>query len=200
MAEAQVSDTLESLTSALDPEQPSAVLLEAVQALHSHVLSAPAASGKTRGAVLRALFRLLDLKDVRVLLRVIRTVLLITDKGPTLGNVSKLLFKLSRDERNDQVFREEDMAGILVSIVKSTDRQLFTDALVYASGTIKNLSNSSKPLRFFRLVFGSLARSYFLPLSLPHTHTHTKASRRTISSRREQCMRLVPSSRTSWQM
>jgi hypothetical protein len=35
----------------------------------------------------------------------------ITRKGATLGNVCKLMFKLSREEANDRILHEEKMGG-----------------------------------------------------------------------------------------
>jgi hypothetical protein len=69
----QVEEILEQL----DPETPTADLLVTVSALRTVLCDKPLHSGRQNGDVLRALYRLLDLEDARLLARVLRLVLIV---------------------------------------------------------------------------------------------------------------------------
>lgn len=69
----QVEEILEQL----DPEAPTADLLVTVSALRTVLCDKPLYSGRQNGDVLRALYRLLDLEDGRLLARVLRLVLIV---------------------------------------------------------------------------------------------------------------------------
>lgn len=80
----------------------------------------------------------------------------VTKSGPTLVNATKLLFKLSRSDKNDAIFVEENVssawsglvlrllttgiADILVNLLETADRSQGVDALVYCCGVVKNTS------------------------------------------------------------
>ena len=57
-----------------------------------------------------------------------------------MTNACKLLFKLSREEKNDKMFREEDMGPVLVRVLTSSNRAEQTEGLIYCCGVLKNLS------------------------------------------------------------
>eukprot|EP00047_Mylnosiga_fluctuans_P010168 m.14920 g.14920 ORF g.14920 m.14920 type:complete len:838 (-) comp2985_c0_seq2:139-2652(-) len=106
----------------------------------AHLARHPIHGGRRKGMVLRSLFRMLDLKDARLLMKIARVVLMIVKTGPTLANLCKLLFKLTRDSSNDAIFFEEGMPNLLVTIVEQADRAENADALIYTCGAIKNTS------------------------------------------------------------
>lgn len=137
---------VESVLAELDPaDQPSTVELGASCDRLRAVLSAnnPLTNGRRKNVVLRSLFQLLELSDSRLLLKVVRTILQVDRKGSTLTNACKLIFKLSRNARNDELICEEQIGTLLVSVLRSTDRQRDGGALVYCCGAVKNISSDS---------------------------------------------------------
>lgn len=143
LQESVVWQEIDSLLAGLNPDQDVATLMPLCAALEAKIRTRSLSSGRRKGEVLRALFRLLDLKETRLLLRVVRIMLLITKTGPTIANACKLLFKLSRDSSNDQFFADEGINEVLVSLLETSDRHRNTEALVYCCGTIKNITNGA---------------------------------------------------------
>jgi len=68
---------VEEVLEQLDPEKPTEELLETVTTLRTALHNKPLHSGRQNGEVLRALYRLLDLEDSRLLARVLRLVLIV---------------------------------------------------------------------------------------------------------------------------
>jgi hypothetical protein len=103
----------------------------------------PLTNGRRKNVVLRSLFQLLELSDTQLLMKVVRAILQVDRKGSTLTNACKLMFKLSRDARNDKLLCEEQIGTLLISVLQSTDRQSDGGALVYCCGAIKNVSSDA---------------------------------------------------------
>ena len=68
---------------------------------------------KRRSAILKMVFRLLDLESPRLLLKLARLILALRVSGNNLTNVSKLVFKVSREEKHDSHFLEDNILGKL---------------------------------------------------------------------------------------
>ncbi len=66
----------------------------------------------------------------------------LTSQGKTVTNACKLLFKLSRDEHNDAHFRTERVGTLILDIIRAGDVEHALEGLVYACGTLKNLSST----------------------------------------------------------
>ena len=64
--------------------------------------------------------------------------------GKNLLNVCKLLFALSKDEKNDASFTEELVSAHLVELLMSADPLVDCDAMVYGLGTVKLLASNSE--------------------------------------------------------
>eukprot|EP00050_Salpingoeca_kvevrii_P011803 m.18019 g.18019 ORF g.18019 m.18019 type:complete len:838 (-) comp3638_c0_seq1:199-2712(-) len=130
---------IEVILEDLTPEGELNSLYSLCDRLDAIVLEHRIRSGKQRSTVLRGIFRLLDMKDPRLLTKVARVVLRVTKSGPTLSNACKLLFKLSRNQANDTIFAEEKMAEPVISILEHASRAQSAEALIYCCGTIKNI-------------------------------------------------------------
>jgi len=59
---------------------------------------------------------------------------------PTLLNSCKLVFKLSREEKNDQSLADEEIPKLLIDVLESASLEQDTPALVYCCGALKNMS------------------------------------------------------------
>eukprot|EP00118_Oscarella_pearsei_P005131 m.23094 g.23094 ORF g.23094 m.23094 type:complete len:831 (+) comp28439_c0_seq1:964-3456(+) len=101
-------------------------------------------AGRKRSTVLKAIFKLLDVEDDRLLLKVSRLILAMNVTGNNLTNVCKLMFKLSKTESNDLLFYEEKLSMSLLHIVQVADPVSYCEALVYCIGTLKLLSGNSQ--------------------------------------------------------
>ena len=61
-----------------------------------------------------------------------------------LLNICKLLFALSKDEKNDATFRDERISGLLVELLLTADPLVDSDTMVYGLGTVKLLASNGE--------------------------------------------------------
>ncbi|CAH1799821.1 unnamed protein product [Owenia fusiformis] len=97
---------------------------------------------KRRSAILKTVFKILDSDDPKLLIRVARVVLQLKVTANNLTNVCKLIFKVSRNERNDQLFLKDTIIEDLLPVV-TIDHNAQPEALVYCIGALKFLSGNS---------------------------------------------------------
>ena len=155
---------LETDLQRLDPaEKDMTELYAACDSLECALRQRPLRGSRHRHAVLRAVFRMMDRKDPRLRLKLAKIVLLLESTGSSFTNACKLVFKVSRRECNDSVLAEEGLAGaprslcsltwrtahksvcvgVLMGILEGSNPRRDTAALVYATGTAKNLCNTA---------------------------------------------------------
>lgn len=145
IADSAFWDAVDAEVAALDPDGDPAALCVVVDRLATMLSGLPAPPPARRATpVLRSLFRFLDLRDPLLLLKLVRVVLLLTTQGKTVTNACKLLFKLSRDERNDAHFRAERVHELVLGVLRHGDLDTNLEGLVYACGTLKNLASDAK--------------------------------------------------------
>ncbi|CAH1229269.1 ARMC2 [Branchiostoma lanceolatum] len=104
-------------------------------------------AAKRRSALLKTLYKLIDIDDPRVMLKLARLILALKVSGKNLTNVCKLVFKISKEEKNDNLFLEANILGLLVSVVQTADPNQSCEALVYCCGALKFLSGNSAMMK-----------------------------------------------------
>ncbi|XP_035677408.1 armadillo repeat-containing protein 2-like [Branchiostoma floridae] len=100
-------------------------------------------AAKRRSALLKTLYKLIDIDDPRIMLKLARLILALKVSGKNLTNVCKLVFKISKEEKNDNLFLESNILGLLVSVVQTADPNQSCEALVYCCGALKFLSGNA---------------------------------------------------------
>ncbi|XP_076078717.1 armadillo repeat-containing protein 2-like isoform X1 [Mytilus galloprovincialis] len=99
---------------------------------------------KRRSVILKTIFKILDLDDPKVLLRLARLILSFKVSGNNLTSVCKLVFKVSRNEKNDPQFLRGDILDLLLETVRNTDPVSSSEALIYCVGAIKFMTGNTK--------------------------------------------------------
>lgn len=61
-----------------------------------------------------------------------------------LLNVCKLLFALSKDEKNDTLFKDEQISAPLVELLLPVDPLVDSDTMVYGLGTVRLLASNGE--------------------------------------------------------
>ncbi|XP_065837741.1 armadillo repeat-containing protein 2-like isoform X2 [Oscarella lobularis] len=143
---AMFDERVQPLLDFVDPRADRGRLYEVVDRLYGALEEAGMlgrGAGKKRWTVLKTIFKLLDVADDRLLVKVSRLILALDVSGNNLMNVCKLLFKLSKTESNDLVFREEGLCANLLTVVKTANPIKYCEALIYCIGTLKLLSGNS---------------------------------------------------------
>ncbi|CAL1534975.1 unnamed protein product [Lymnaea stagnalis] len=100
-----------------------------------------------RSSLLKAIFKLLDVDEPRVLLRLARLILAFKVSGNNLLNVCKLVFKVSRNDKNDSYFLEENILNLLLETIRNADPNQSCEALIYCVGAVKFLTGNPDILK-----------------------------------------------------
>ena len=98
-----------------------------------------------RSNVLKTVFKLLDIENPELQMKLAEVILKYRVSGNNLNNVCKLVFKLSKSEENDTIFAESSLLDLLLDVVTVTEEQTY-DVLVYVFGALKFLSSNGQLL------------------------------------------------------
>ncbi|XP_053503278.1 armadillo repeat-containing protein 2 isoform X1 [Ictalurus furcatus] len=98
---------------------------------------------KKRSAVLRALFRLIDLGSDQLNLTLANIILALNVSGNNLLNICKLVFNISRSSRNDFLFQDNPVIDSLLSLIQCEDFNSSGETVLYCIGSLKLLSGNS---------------------------------------------------------
>ena len=133
-----MSDLLATLT----PETPLLTLVTNVDRVDA--LAAEMALGgdhkNERNRILRTLFKLVDIQDGELLVKICRVALTLANPGgASMLNTGKLLFKLSKNESYDSLFLQERILEPLLRALNDRRNHNF-DFLIFGIGTLKNVS------------------------------------------------------------
>ncbi|XP_072036074.1 armadillo repeat-containing protein 2-like [Amphiura filiformis] len=100
-------------------------------------------AAKRRNVALKTIFKLSDLSEPRVLLRAARLILALHVSGGNLTSVCKLVFKISKEEKHDSLFLENNILDLVVSLLSRVEYPDLGEALVYCLGALKFLSGNT---------------------------------------------------------
>ncbi|KAK3097116.1 hypothetical protein FSP39_006506 [Pinctada imbricata] len=100
-------------------------------------------SCKQRSIILKSVFKFLDVEDAKVLLGLAKLILAFKVSGNNLLSACKLVFKISRNEKNDSEFLKGDILDVLMETIKATDLSTSGEALVFCVGALKLLTGNS---------------------------------------------------------
>ncbi|KAL4233349.1 Armadillo repeat-containing protein 2 [Mactra antiquata] len=98
---------------------------------------------KQRSRILKAIFKMLDLEEPKLLLQLARLILAFRVGGNNLLNVCKLVFKVSRNEKNDPAFLDGNILELLLETVYCIDIVASHEALIYCIGSFKFLTGNA---------------------------------------------------------
>nr|XP_029730291.1 armadillo repeat-containing protein 2 [Aedes albopictus] len=99
--------------------------------------------GSWRGAVLGALYGLVEANSAKILLSVARVVLALNVTGSNLTGACKLVFKIARNENNDVLFADSDVPELLVDGLGRASPADEPEACIYGYGAIRFLAGSA---------------------------------------------------------
>ncbi|XP_077076225.1 armadillo repeat-containing protein 2 isoform X1 [Siphateles boraxobius] len=98
---------------------------------------------KKRSAILRTLFRLIDVGSDRLNITLAKLILALNVSGNNLLNICKLVFKISRNASNDVMFLTDSILDSLLSQLQCEDVWSKGEAVLYCVGSLKLLSGNS---------------------------------------------------------
>ncbi|KAK2494214.1 hypothetical protein MC885_015382 [Smutsia gigantea] len=97
---------------------------------------------KRRSVLLKTLYKLVDVGSDLLSLKLAKIILALKVSGKNLLNVCKLIFKISRNERNDPLIQTDGILESLLEVLRSEDLQDNLEAFLYCMGTIKFISGN----------------------------------------------------------
>ncbi|XP_005377906.1 PREDICTED: armadillo repeat-containing protein 2 [Chinchilla lanigera] len=99
---------------------------------------------KRRSILLKTLYKLVDVGSDWLSLKLAKIILALKVSRKNLLNVCKLIFKISRSEKNDNLIQNENILESLLEVLRSEDLQTNMEAFLYCVGTIKFLSGNPR--------------------------------------------------------
>ncbi|KAF6364058.1 armadillo repeat containing 2 [Rhinolophus ferrumequinum] len=97
---------------------------------------------KRRNILLKTLYKLVDVGSDPLSLKLAKIILALKVSRKNLLNVCKLIFKISRNEKNDSLIQNDSILESLLEVLRSEDLQTNTEAFLYCVGAIKFLSGN----------------------------------------------------------
>ncbi|XP_067635214.1 armadillo repeat-containing protein 2 [Eurosta solidaginis] len=94
-----------------------------------------------RGFILGGLYGLVECSSPKILLGVARVVLALRVTGSNLTGACKLIFKVARNELNDQLFYDNDVLDLLIDGLGSASPLEDPEACIYGYGSIRFLTS-----------------------------------------------------------
>ncbi|XP_032340555.1 armadillo repeat-containing protein 2 isoform X4 [Camelus ferus] len=97
---------------------------------------------KRRTILLKTLYKLVDVGSDLLSLKLAKIILALKVSGKNLLNVCKLIFKISRSEKNDSLIQNDSILESLLEVLRSEGLQANTEAFLYCMGAIKFISGN----------------------------------------------------------
>ncbi|XP_049839067.1 armadillo repeat-containing protein 2 isoform X1 [Schistocerca gregaria] len=97
-------------------------------------------SGKQKSQILKALYRYIERPNEMLLLQIARVILALRVTGANLSGVCKLIFKVSRSDKNDKLFLEDNILELFVNALGSASPLEDAEACIYGYGALKFLT------------------------------------------------------------
>ncbi|XP_077158671.1 armadillo repeat-containing protein 2 isoform X2 [Paroedura picta] len=98
---------------------------------------------KRRTLFLKTLYKLCDIASDPLGLKLAKIILALKVSGKNLLNVCKLVFKISRNEKNDCLIQSNKILDSLLEVLRAEDMQTNTEAFIYCIGALKFISGNT---------------------------------------------------------
>ncbi|XP_060093904.1 armadillo repeat-containing protein 2 [Heteronotia binoei] len=102
---------------------------------------------KRRTLFLKTLYKLCDIASDPLGLKLAKIILGLKVSGKNLLNVCKLIFKISRNEKNDCLIQSDQILDSLLEVLRTEDLQANTEAFIYCIGALKFISGNTSLIR-----------------------------------------------------
>ncbi|XP_034524844.1 armadillo repeat-containing protein 2 isoform X1 [Ailuropoda melanoleuca] len=99
---------------------------------------------KRRTVLLKTLYKLVDIGSDLLSLKLAKIILALKVSRKNLLNVCKLIFKISRSEKNDSLIENDSILESLLGVLRSEDLQTNLEAFLYCMGAIKFISGNPR--------------------------------------------------------
>ncbi|XP_026912943.2 armadillo repeat-containing protein 2 isoform X3 [Acinonyx jubatus] len=97
---------------------------------------------KRRSILLKTLYKLVDIGSDLLSLKLAKLILALKVSRKNLLNVCKLIFKISRSEKNDSLIENDSILESLLEVLRNEDLHANTEAFLYCMGAIKFISGN----------------------------------------------------------
>ncbi|GJQ70464.1 hypothetical protein Trydic_g22876 [Trypoxylus dichotomus] len=104
-------------------------------------------SSKTKIHILKCLYKFVESQNEKLLLSIARIILALKVTGNNLSGVCKLIFKVSKNDKNDNLFFQKNILELFVDAIGRSSPLDDCEACVYGYGSIKFLTMNSNLLQ-----------------------------------------------------
>ncbi|XP_049822564.1 armadillo repeat-containing protein 2 isoform X2 [Aethina tumida] len=103
-------------------------------------------NSKLKIQILKTLYKFVESQEERILIIIAKIILALKVTGNNLSGVCKLIFKVSKNDKNDQLFFQKNLLELFVDALGRSSPLDDAEACVYGYGAVKFLTMNSKLL------------------------------------------------------
>ncbi|NXP46946.1 ARMC2 protein, partial [Heliornis fulica] len=96
-----------------------------------------------RSVLLKTLYKLVDIDSDLLCLKVAKIILAMKVDGRNLLSACKLAFKICRNEKNDDIIKNDRLFDCLLEVLRTEDLKKTSEALLYCMGAVKFMSGNA---------------------------------------------------------
>ncbi|KAF5287727.1 hypothetical protein FQA39_LY15747 [Lamprigera yunnana] len=122
------------------------LLIDLYKCMEKENFMATNVDSKTKIRILKCLYKYVESTNEKLLLNIARIILTLKVTGNNLSGVCKLIFKVSKNDRNDILFLEDNILDLFVDSLGRSSPLEDGEACVYGYGSVKFLTMNSKLL------------------------------------------------------
>ncbi|KAK5645760.1 hypothetical protein RI129_004224 [Pyrocoelia pectoralis] len=123
------------------------LLCELYNCMETEKFLSTTVDSKTKICILKCLYRFVESPNEQLLLNIARIILALRVTGNNLSGVCKLIFKVSKNDKNDSLFLEGNILDLFVDALGRSSPLDDGEACVYGYGSVKFLTMNSKLLK-----------------------------------------------------
>ncbi|CAH0557514.1 unnamed protein product [Brassicogethes aeneus] len=103
-------------------------------------------SSKLKIQILKTLYKFVESTDERILIAIAKVILALKVTGNNLSGVCKLIFKVSKNDKNDQLFFQHNLLELFLDALGRSSPLDDAEACIYGYGAVKFLTMNPKLL------------------------------------------------------
>ncbi|XP_050309639.1 armadillo repeat-containing protein 2 isoform X2 [Anthonomus grandis grandis] len=130
-----------------DDETVKALLEELYEFMENDGMLNSKVSSKLKIVILKSLYRFVESKNEQILISIAQVILAIKVTGNNLSGVCKLIFKISKNDHNDNLFFRKNLLELFLDALGRSSPLDDAEACVYAYGALKFLTMNGQLLQ-----------------------------------------------------
>ncbi|XP_074039648.1 armadillo repeat-containing protein 2 isoform X2 [Leptinotarsa decemlineata] len=130
----------------IDEHRVITLLSELYECLEKENMINQKVASKTKIRILKCLYTFVDTQNEQILINIAKVILSLKVTGNNLSGVCKLIFKVAKDDKNDNLFFQKNLLELFLDALGRSSPLDDAEACVYGYGAVKFLTMNQKLL------------------------------------------------------